>query len=227
MSADPQALLEDRIDTAVARAYGTAGYLTDGGDVDTTLIADKITELVLTAEVNKKNERAAKCITRRALMQHVFPRVPGPEDWAEQEDPEVAQGVYVRLDSLCWRLTAISPESAVQSRLNSEHALVLCRTKVNPHRTDAVYTTRDLGCLLEDIVKPQRAAQKKRGDRDAALTAMLIERVPEHGKRFDRELVGGLQTALDSAKAITAGALETALAESEAESGEDEAEGDA
>ena len=51
------------------------------------------------------------------------------------------------------------------------------RTKVNPHKTDAFYATRDLGCLLEDAYKELRAAEKRRADRDAAFTAMLIERV--------------------------------------------------
>jgi hypothetical protein len=30
--------------------------------------------------------------------------------------------------------------------------LVMLRTKVNPHRTDAVYVTRDEGCILEDAL---------------------------------------------------------------------------
>jgi hypothetical protein len=62
-------------------------------------------------------------------------------------------------------------------RLNSDQGLVLLRTKVNPHKTDAFYATRDLGCLLEDAYKELRAAEKRRADRDAAFTAMLIERV--------------------------------------------------
>jgi hypothetical protein len=106
LSADQQVLLEDRIDTAVVVACGTAGYVTDEGAVDTTLIADKITEFALAAEVATKNERAPRCITRRGLMWHVFPTVVGPEGWADQDDPELAQGVYTRLETLCWRMTA-------------------------------------------------------------------------------------------------------------------------
>lgn len=157
-------------------------------------------------------------------MARVFPKVVGPEGWAEEDDPDVAQEVYKRLDSYCWRMTALSPDGRIQTRLNGDDGLVLMRTKVNPHRTDAVYVTRDLGCLLEDAIKPQRAAEKKRADRDAAFTAMLIERVPEHGKRFNRELVGGLTTALDSAKAITAGALEALDADTDDGDGDGEDE---
>jgi len=200
--------LEERIATAIMVAWGRHGYLTEDREADLLQVTDLIYELVSKAEATKKVERAKVGITRRALMEAVFPKVVGPEGWADEDDPEVAEGVYKALDSTCWRLTNTSPNGPIQSRLNSDNGLVLCRTKVNPHRTDAVYVTRDLGCLLEDMIKPQRDNQKKRADRDAAFTAMLIERVPEHGTRFNRELVGGLRTALDSAKAIVAGALE-------------------
>lgn len=200
--------LEDRVATATMVAWGRHGYLTEDGEPDLNHVTDLIYELVSKAEAKKKIERAKVGITRRALMEAVFPKVMGPEGWAEEDDPEVSEGVYKSLDSTCWRLTNTSPNGPIQSRLNSDHGVVLCRTKVNPHRTDAVYVTRDLGCLLEDIIKPQRDNQKKRADRDAAFTAMLIERVPEHGTRFNRELVGGLRTALSSAQAIVAGALE-------------------
>jgi hypothetical protein len=221
--------LQDRIDTAVAVAYGQHGYLAEDGAFDIPAMIDKLTALVLTAEVFHKKERASKGITRRRIMEHMFSQVPGPETWAEQEDPELAEGVYKTLDTACWRQMAITPSAPVQSRLNGEHTLVLCRTKVNPNQTDAVYVTRDLGCLIEDAIKHQRASQKKRADNDAAFTAMLIERVPEHGKKFNRELIGGLTTALNSAKAISAGALQIALAEAEAEAYEadaDEADAD-
>jgi len=204
----PEAPLEDRVATATMVAWGRHGYLSDDGEPDLTKVTDLVYELVSKAEAKKKIERAKVGITRRALMEAVFPKVVGPEAWADEDDPEVAEGVYKALDSTCWRLTNTSPNGPIQNRLNSDHGVVLCRTKVNPHRTDAVYVTSDLGCLLEDAIKPQRDNQKKRADREAAFTAMLIERVPEHGARFNRELVGGLRTALTSAQAIVAGALE-------------------
>lgn len=200
--------LDERIETAVALAWGRHGYMTDEGEMDTHAPIKKLADLVSTRAVaESKADRAKVCITRREAMNHVFEHVPGPEDWAQQEDPELAEGVYKSLDTYLWRLTAIGPSGPIQMRLNGDQGLVLLRTKVNPHKTDAFYATRDLGCLLEDAYKQLRAAEKRRADRDAAFTAMLIERVPEHGKRFNRELVGGLTTALNSAKAITAGVL--------------------
>lgn len=223
MEADPQqeVPIEERIATAVAVAYGEAGFVDEDGYPNIMALSEKLLALILPAEATKKAERAKVCLTRRALMEHVFPKIVGPEAWDDQEDPELAKGVYTQLDSQCWRLTATKPDGQIQSRLNSDHALVLCRTKVNPHKTDAVYVTRDLSCLLEDAIKPQRAGQKKAADRDAAFTAMLIERIPEHGKRFNREMVGGLSTALNSAKAITAGVLQASLFDVE-DDGEEE-----
>jgi hypothetical protein len=200
--------LDELADTAVAIAYGEQGYIDASGEPYTDAIVDVMTDLIRPAVAHTKRDRAKVCISRREIMARVFPKVVGPEGWADEADPELAEEVYKRLDSVCWRLTTMSPDGQIQARLNSDDSLVLLRTTVNPHRTQAVYVTRDLGCLLEDAIKPQRAAEKKRADRDAAFTAMLIERVPEHGKRLNRELVGGLTTALTSAKAITAAALE-------------------
>lgn len=220
---DDEASLDERADTAVAVTLGRRGYVHQDGSYNPEPLVGVLFALIEKAEATKKFERASVCITRRAMMEKGFPDTPGREHWADQEDPELAEKVYRKLDGLCWRLTSTRPDGPIQSRFNTDHALVLVRTKVNPNGTDAVYVTRDLGCLIEDILKPQRAGQKKRADRDAALTAMLIERVSEHGKRFNRELVGGLTTALESAKAITAGALAAAsVDESDTDSGDDE-----
>jgi hypothetical protein len=200
----------ERADTAVAMAYGEAGYVDRDGQPNIDAIVDVMVDLIRPAVADSKKDRSKVGIPRRDIMKRVFPKVAGPEGWDNEEDPELAKEVYRRLDSACWRLTSVTPSGQIQSRLNSDDSLVLLRTKVNPHQADAVYCTRDLGCLLEDAIKPQRDAEKKRADRDAAFTAMLIERVPEHGKRLNRELVGGLKTALTSATAITAAALEAA-----------------
>jgi hypothetical protein len=211
---DPAQELKERIDTAAAVAYGQAGFVKDDGAPDRGAIADTLAEMVSQAVARKKTDRSEVGITRRAVMQTLFPHVVGPEGWADEDDPALAEGVYMKLNTSVWRLMDEGPDGPVQARLNGEHGLVLCHTRVNPHRTEAVYSTRDLACLLEDGTKKVREDEKKRADKDAAYVAMLIERVPEHGKRFNKELVSGLTTALNSAKAITAGAL-AALDESD------------
>jgi hypothetical protein len=203
---------DERVDTAVAEALGQHGYIDEQtGEFDRDRLCDALEPPIAGAVATKKSDRAKVCVMRYSLVaDHAFPKVTGPEAWADHADPPFAEELYKRLDGLCWRQTQMGPGGPLQERFNSDQGLVLCRTKVNPGKTDAVYVTRDVGCITEDLTKPMNAAQKKRADREAALVAMLIERVPEHGKRFHRDLVSGLRTALTSAETITAAALEAA-----------------
>ena len=200
--------IKDQTDAAVAIEYGKAGVVDGDGEFDGELLADKLFPLIAKAVATKTSERAAVCVRRRELVQHVFPNLPGPENFTEQPNPLLAQKVYSAVDSACWRTTNPGPDGRLQQRMNGEHALVLCRTQVNPDKADAVYVTRDRGCLVADLIKPQSEKQKARANREAALMEMLIQRIPEHGPRFHRDLKGGLQRALDSATAITAAAVE-------------------
>lgn len=198
---------DERLDAAVVESFGQQKYMLDG-QLDYVALGDVLFDKVVPAEAKKRSERAKVCVTRRDLMNTAFPKVVGPEGWADEDDEVLAEELYKRLDSTCWRMMHIAPSAPIQARLNSEHGLVLCRTTVNPHRTQAVYVTRALDCLLEDAIRPQQKRQQAAAVRDAAFAVMLIERIPEHGKRFDRELIGGLRTALKSAQAISAGALD-------------------
>jgi|GEM_PF-5204527 len=202
----PEQTLEERAATAYHEACGRHGYITEEGVIDPTRVADKLFEPVSKARADKLIERRVG-LTRRKLVEIAFDDVPGPEAWDAEEDPELAEALYKRVDSLCWRQTNIHPDGPLQSRFNSELSVVMLRTKTNPDKLDAVYVTRSMSCIMADLYKKQKADQKARADREAALTAMLIERIPEHGKRFDRELVGGLRVALNSAKQISANAL--------------------
>lgn len=198
--------LEERATTAAHKVCGRYGYITEEGEIDPTRVADKLFGPVSEARADKLTERRVG-LTRRKLVEIAFPDVAGPEAWDDEEDPDLAQALYKRLDSLCWRQTNIQPDGPLQSRFNSELGVVMLRTKTNPDKLDAVYVTRSVPCIMADLYKKQKADQKARADREAALTAMLIERIPEHGKRFDRELVGGLRVGLNSAKQISANAL--------------------
>jgi len=207
-SSEPTPSFDELVEAAVASAHGRYGYIDETGVYDSTPLADKLLPFVAGAVATKTSERATVCIRRRGLVAHAYPDVPGPEAWAEQEDPLLAEAVYLRVDGCCWRLTSINPNGKLQQRLNGEHAVVLVRTKVNPDQTPAVYVTRDRGCLVEDIIKPQNATQMKRANNEAALMEMLIQRIPEHGPRFHRDLKGGLTRATNSALAITEAAVE-------------------
>lgn len=209
-------------DLAVLQAFGAMGYLTDAGKKSQKLLADTLFTSVSQALVETKTDRKKIAILRPDLTKKGFPKVPGPEAWPEQESPELASAVYREVDQACWRACGTEPGGILQKRLNSEYGVVLCQTKVNPHGIDAVYVTRDLGCLEEDGVKPRHARQKKQAERDAIYMEMLIDRVSEHGERFHRDLIGGLQLALNSAKEITAGALLRIVEEDEEEDESDE-----
>lgn len=218
-SEEIQPLLKERIDTAVAIAYGQHGYVIDGYP-DQGAVADMVYELVSQAVVTKRAERANAAVTRRRLMSVVFSKVAGPEAWAEQEDPEVAEGLYKRLDGQLWRMVTPDSTGQIQTRLNGDNGLILCRTKDTAEKVPAVYVTRDLQCLVTDYSGPHKAALKKEGDRFAMNMAMAIDRVPEHAKRFKRELTSGLKTALDSGVAIVTPSLEAAVGDTEDEADE-------
>jgi hypothetical protein len=198
--------LDEQIDEGYLAAFGAATLVTDEGEPDTPALADKLTSLVEKALANSIADRPKVCITRRGVMQEAFPSVPGPESWPETDDPELAAGIYGKLDQVCWRMMATGPSGPVQSRLNG--GLVLCRTTVNPHRTQAVYVTRDYRCITEDLVVPMEKRRLAAAGRDGKSTSMFIERVPEFGERFHKRFTEGLREALTEGTAESARMLD-------------------
>lgn len=215
--------LKDRVDTAMAIAYGTHGYAKEDGEPDLDAIADRVYDPVSKAVAHKRTERESVMVTRRQLMALVWPKVVGQSAWADQEDPQVAEGVYNRLDGQIWRMITADSTGLIQTRLNDGGSgNILCRAKTAPRGEDGVYVTRDLACLLDDFSGPQRAAIKKASDRLATNLAMAIDRVPQHARPLHRELTKGLKTALESGLAIAAPALEAANAEAEPDIADDD-----
>jgi hypothetical protein len=201
--------LKERIETGVEAAYEQHGYSTDGG-IDRVALEDKVFALVSVAVVEKRADRAKLAVTRRSLMSSAFGQIPGPEAWAEQDDPEQAAGIYSTLDGILWRLVSDDENGKIQSRLNGEAGLILCRTKATPDKADAVYVTRDIQCLLADWSAPQKVRIEKQAKRMAKNLAMAVERQPAHAKRLNQELLGAMKTALGTSQAILAPALEAA-----------------
>lgn len=201
--------LEERVNEGVEAAYTQHGYAIDG-EINKSAVEDKVYTLVSTAVVDKRADRGKLAVTRRGLMSSTFGQVPGPEAWAEAEDPDLAARIYSRLDGHLWRLVAPDENGAIQSRLNGDSGLVLCRTKATPDKADAVYVTRDRQCMLADFSAPQKTHIQKAADRYAKNLAMAAERQPENAKLFGRELSSGMSTALGSSKAILTPAIEAA-----------------
>jgi len=205
--------LKERIDQATDLAFVQHGYVVGDGEPDKRAVEDKVYGLVSVAVVDKRADRGRLAVTRRSLMSSTFPQVPGPEAWAEQQDPDLASGVYKNLDGHLWRLVSPEANGKIQVRLNGDTGLILCKTKATPNEVDAVYVTNDLNCLLADFSGPQRTKLKKEADRFARNLAMAVERLPQHSKRFKGELTGGMKTALDAGLNTLQPALEAAAAD--------------
>lgn len=205
--------LEERIASEVARLRGQHGYITDRGGYDSEKLAEKLSPPIAGAIADDTKRRSDVAIRQRTLVEHAYPGLPGPESYEQEVDPELAEGVYERLKGDCWRLTA--PGGPIMARLNDGLGLVVLRTRVNPDKVWAVYATRDLQCILLDYFAPQGKSAKSSADRDAAVTAAMIERLPEHAKKLHSKLGSNLAKARAGAVEITANAVEVALAESE------------
>ena len=106
--------LKERVDDEVDAVYERHGYVVDG-EPSRGIVEDKVYDLVSAAVVEKRAERGKVAVTSRSLMATVFPQVAGPEAWAEQEDPELAEGVYGRLDGHLWRLVNWTPAARSSS----------------------------------------------------------------------------------------------------------------
>jgi hypothetical protein len=211
MDADHTELLtlKERIDKEVDAVYMRHNYLVDG-EPKRRLVEDKIYDLVSNAVVDKRADRGKLAVSRRQLMAVAFPQVPGPDAWAEQQEPDVAEGVYTRLDGFVWRLVSADRDGKIQARLNSDSGRILCRTRATPDKNDAVYVTSDLQCLLADFTSPQKDRITREATRFANNLAMAVDRLPEHAARFKRELASGMKTALGTGNAILIPAIEAA-----------------
>jgi hypothetical protein len=209
--------LSERVAEGVELAYREHGYIDDGGERDLNAVEDKVFDLVSRAVVTRRAERGKLAVLRHTLVSTAFPNVPGPDQWAEQDEPEVAAGVYSQLDSTIWRFVDPGYNGRIQSRLNSGNGLILCRTTATPSKEAAVYVTKDLACLVEDFSGPHKAAMKKLADRFARNLAMATDRLPEFGSKFERELTGASKAALESSMNILTPALAAASAETESE----------
>jgi hypothetical protein len=192
-----QAPLDERLERAIAVAYGQHGYVTDDVRDDEQIVV-LLLNRVLQAEVHKTAERAQVAVPKRELMTLVWPQVAGPEAWAEQDDPELAEALYMRLESNVWSFLRVELTGQVQDRLNGAHGLVLCRTKVNPHKTDAVYVTRDWKCIAADYAPKYTKAAERAATKLAMQLALVAERIPDHGKRSKTVVTDSLKQSLTS-----------------------------
>jgi hypothetical protein len=152
-------------------------------------IEDIVFDTVVKAEVFKTSERKKTAITRTSLTRAVVPNMPGPGDYGETDDPDAAQWAWDSINSSVWRMCDANAGGRIQSRLNGEHALILCRTMATSEKgVQGVYVTRDWACIKADWITPDQQKVERAINRQARNGELGSERLPEHAKKIRREL---------------------------------------
>ncbi len=209
---EDEVVLTDKevLDAAIHAAWDTEGYVTSSGEKDKAQLAEVLYTTVSTAIVTSRPERPGKAITRGTLVETAFPSLPGPDDWANEPDPDLAEDVYNAVRTAVWDLLGTDRTKPVQRLLGERTSprLVLCRYKVGTDRVDAVYVTRSKDCVRDDLLGAYGARLRQASARMTAATEMAIERVPEHGRAFSRLFDQTAKGALEAGNS----ALKLALA---------------
>ena len=208
--AEAQEIHTAAVTVGVSSHYAAQGYIDAAGNTDDAPVADLVFEKVKAAVVTRLADRGKTAITRRQMMAELFPNVAGPEGWDDQDDPAVAADVYKAIDGTLWRMVTDSESGLIQGRLNSELGLILCRTTATPDKIAAVYVTRDPQCIVADYSTVTKKEITAAVAKHARKMALAMDRLPEHARKWQRELTSGVKTALDTGTAITRPALEAA-----------------
>ena len=215
--------MEERVDREFLITFGHHGLVTKEGRVDLLAIADLIYPTIEKAIVNVPGDRAGIGITPTHLMEEFFADVPGPDEWAEYDDDEEVEfrkAVYTKVKKEVFRVLSVQPDGPVQSRLDLNGGLVLCRTPKRHGREEMAYVTRNHKCIDEDNNTPAMQKAKAAQARADALAAMAAERVPEHARYFDRRLSASRKEIDDASKNTMRAALEVSTGNGDTDSDE-------
>lgn len=206
--------LDAEFEAAEQAAYGFHGYVDEDGDPSISALADAITVKVRKHRALKKTERSAKAIRLEKLMAEVFSNVAGPDQWADQPNPRLAEDLYDHLKAKVWSLVRDDENGAVQQRLedlNGEEAgLVLLRTSVSSRAQNAVYVTTDWGCLEADGDSKVRRNSVNAAKRHGKWADMVARRNKHLAKKVQKAFELGQELALNAGRDEFAAALEAA-----------------
>lgn len=181
------------------QAYETDGYIGDDGEFLEGKAEDTLYNAVIKAQVHKTSERKATTITRTNLTKMLVPSMAGPGEYQEAEDPEAAALAWTQVNSFVWRKMDTNASGPIQTRLNGETGLLLCRTTVTSEKgVEGVYVTDDWACIFADFISPDQKKIEAAIVKMAANGAMGATRFPEFAKKFRRELSTTTKTALDA-----------------------------
>lgn len=201
------------IDRSVHAAFVAAGYVLEDGSRDKTRVREQMFEILRPAKVLTKKEREAKAVTRGAMVEQVFPGLPGPAVFDDQENPQLAQAVWGEIDKLLWGMAATGATSMLQRLVgvNMGNGYVLCRTQVGTDRTSAVYITDNPECIELDFVVPANQKLDRTVRATVADREMLIYRQPQNARRYERRFSNTMKQLSAAASGQLALAVESAM----------------
>jgi hypothetical protein len=212
------------VEAGVHAAHAAHDYVKQDGAIDQGKVRERIFEVLRASKVLDKKERAAKAITHGAMVEHVFPNLPGPDSFSEQPDPQLAQAIWEKIDANLWSMMATSASSALQGLVGLQmgNGYILCRTSVGKDKTKAVYITDHLGCIEEDFILPDNQSLGRKIRLVERNREMLVYRQPQNAKRFQREFGSALKQLTAASTGQLALAVEAVSADGEAPSDSDE-----
>lgn len=180
-------LTGEEIDEAIFAAFETDGFLTDHQTKDWDAVIEQMIEYYHDGhDVMTGEDRPVKGISKGEMTEKIFPSLPGPEDWANEPNPLLAEAAWGGITSDLW--TFARPMGRLQKLLRGGY--MVCR-----HQTTGKgwvsYITRDRRLIMEDAKKPMDRRLRTTARQADNFTALVIERNPE-----DRQFYADQQNAL-------------------------------
>lgn len=197
------------VDFGVHAAYAVEGYIQPDGSADKVKVREAMFEVLRPLKVTDKRERGAKAVTRGAMVEKVFPSLTGPDAFGDQEDPQLAQAIWKKIDGELWSMATPGAGSGLQRLvgLNMGNGYILCRTTIGKDQTSAVYITDDVGCIEDDFIRPDNSSLEQKIRTVTRNREMLIYRQPKNSKRYQ----GRFERTMKALSATASGQLMLAV----------------
>lgn len=221
--------LNERIAEGMKFVRNAHGYTdTETGEFHLLAFIEKLLAYVAeNTQAGSLKERALVVKTRTVLMAEMYPEYPTyAECESDDTDPDLAIGIYKSLDREMWTLLRATPTGEIQTRLNGEHGLILCRTKATPTKEWGVYVTRDWKCIDADYLPPLKKGVAEAEGRLTASVKMAIDRIPEHTKLLRGQMLGALRDSLNRGKEEIDLYIEAGQVEDEQDDNSDDKKGE-
>ena len=204
------------IDQGVAEAHAAEGYTLDDGTIDKIRRQVRLYEVLAPRKVLTWEERNAKAMFRGDLVHEAFPNLPTPAQFADAEDPQLAEAVWGRIETAVTsdlRPSANGPVQQVTNR-NMGNGYVLIRTAgIGNNRTPAFYITDNRRCIEEDYLKPDQLALTRKINALLANVEMVISRQPDNARRYGLGFERHLKALAVTSHGRATLAIESATAE--------------